>query len=178
MVRAEGPKTVKSIFDIPLQDIDGKKTSLKPYQGKVLLLVNVASECGLTPQYKPLQTIYLNYRARGLAVLGFPCNQFGGQEPGRPAEIKAFCRKEYAVTFPLFDKLNVKGRRQHPLYAFLSGKDATFPGDVKWNFEKFLVDRNGKVIKRFKPRTKPDSPEVIKAIEAALKLKKQKPGEG
>ena len=165
LVSADSPK---SIYEIPVQDIDGKKTTLKPYAGKVILVVNVASKCGLTPQYKPLQAIYEKYHGKGLEIMAFPCNQFGKQEPGTPAEIKEFCTKNYEVTFPLFAKLNVKGDKQHTLYKYLSGKDAKFPGDVSWNFGKFLVDRQGNVIKRFKPRVSPDSKEVSEAIEQAL----------
>ncbi len=159
------------LHDIPLKDIDGKETSLKTYQGKVLLIVNVASKCGNTPQYAGLEELYKKYKDKGLVVLGFPCNQFGGQEPGSNADIKEFCSSKYAVTFPMFDKLDVKGKNQHPLYAALSGPDASFPGDVKWNFGKFLVGRDGKVIKRIEPREKPESKEVIAAIEAALSTK-------
>ena len=160
-----------SLYDIPLKDIDGKDTSLKAYQGKVLLIVNVASRCGNTPQYKGLEALYQKYKDQGLVVLGMPCNQFGKQEPGSNEQIKEFCSKEYNVTFPMFDKLDVKGAGQHALYKELSGEGAAFPGDVKWNFGKFLVGRDGKVIKRIEPGVKPDSPDVVKAIEAALAAK-------
>jgi glutathione peroxidase len=160
-----------SVYDVPLKDIDGKDTSLKAYQGKVLLIVNVASQCGNTPQYKGLEALYRKYKDQGLVVLGFPCNQFGKQEPGSNEEIKQFCTKNYNVTFPMFDKLDVKGANQHPLYAALSGKDAAFPGDVKWNFGKFLVGRDGKVLKRIEPGVKPESSDVVKAIEDALAAK-------
>lgn len=156
---------------IPLKDINGKDTSLKAYHGKVLLIVNVASKCGYTPQYKSLEATYRKYKDQGLAVLGFPCNQFGGQEPGTNEEIKTFCSSKYDVTFPLFDKLNVKGAEQHPLYAALSGKDSPFPGDVKWNFGKFLVGRDGKILKRWDSKATPDGEEITKAIEAALAAK-------
>ena len=156
------------LFVIPLKDIDGKDVSLKQYQGKVLLIVNVASKCGLTPQYKGLEALHQKYKAKGFSVLGFPSNDFGKQEPGSNEEIKEFCSSKYNVTFPMFDKLSVKGAEQHPLYAALSGKDSPFPGDVKWNFGKFLVGRDGKIIKRFEPKTAPDSPELTEAIEAAL----------
>ena len=157
-----------SVYEIAVKDIGGKDTSLKAYQGKVLLVVNVASQCGLTPQYKALEAIDQKYKAKGFTVLGFPCNQFGGQEPGTNEEIKQFCSSKYSVTFPLFDKLEVNGPKRHPLYVALAGKDSPFPGDIKWNFGKFLIGRDGKIIKRFEPRTVPDAPEVVAAIEAAL----------
>jgi glutathione peroxidase len=160
-----------SLYDIPLKDIDGKTTSLKAYQGKVLLIVNVASFCGNTPQYAGLESLYQKYKDKGLVVLGMPCNQFGKQEPGSNDEIKEFCSKKYAVTFPMFDKLDVKGANQHALYKELSGNDAPFPGDVKWNFGKFLVGRDGKVLKRIEPGVKPEAPEVVQAIEDALAVK-------
>ena len=158
--------------DISLKDIEGKSTSLKKYDGKVLLVVNVASQCGLTPQYKALETVHEKYKDKGFTVLGFPCNDFGSQEPGTNEEIKQFCSSKYNVTFPMFDKLHVKGPEQHPLYTALSGKDSPFPGDVKWNFGKFLVGRDGRIIKRFEPKVTPDSPEVTQAIEAAITEKK------
>ena len=161
----------QSIYDIPLKDIDGKDTSLKAYKGKALLIVNVASKCGNTPQYAGLEKLNQQYKDKGLVVLGFPCNQFGKQEPGSNADIKEFCSSKYAVTFPMFDKLEVKGENQHPLYKELSGKDAPFPGDVKWNFGKFLVGRDGKIVKRFEPGVKPESPEVAQAIEEAVAAK-------
>ncbi|MCA1963723.1 MAG: glutathione peroxidase [Prosthecobacter sp.] len=161
----------KSILDIPLKDIDGKDTSLKAYQGKVLLVVNVASKCGLTKQYKELEALHEKYKDQGFTVLGFPCNDFGGQEPGSNEEIKMFCTTKYSVTFPMFDKLHVKGEEQHPLYAALTGKDGAFPGDVKWNFGKFLIGRDGKPLQRFEPRTTPDDPSVIEAVEKALAAK-------
>jgi glutathione peroxidase len=160
-----------NLADIPLKDINGKDTSLKAYKGQVLLIVNVASKCGFTPQYKSLEATYRKYKGQGLAVLGFPCNQFGGQEPGSNEEIKSFCSSKYDVTFPLFDKLNVKGADQHPLYTALSGKDSPFPGDVKWNFGKFLVGRDGKIIKRWDSKVTPDGEEITKAIESALAAK-------
>jgi glutathione peroxidase len=164
-------ESAASIYDIPLKDINGKSTSLKNYKGKVLLVVNVASQCGLTPQYKALESTYKKYQSQGLAILGFPCNDFGSQEPGTNEEIKTFCSTKYNVSFPLFDKLHVKGSEQHPLYTALTGKTSPFPGDVQWNFGKFLVSREGKIIKRFEPKVTPDSPEVVEAIEAALSAK-------
>ena len=156
------------LYDIPLKDINGKPASLKSYQGKVLLLVNVASRCGFTPQYSALEALHEKYQARGFDVLGFPCNDFGSQEPGTNDEIKQFCTSKYQVTFPLFDKLHVKGAEQHPLYAALTGSDSPFPGDVKWNFGKFLIGRDGTILKRFDSSVKPDSAEVTRAIETAL----------
>ena len=160
-----------SILDIPLKDIDGKDTSLKTYKGKVLLIVNVASKCGLTPQYTALEALSEKYKNKGLVVLGFPCNQFAGQEPGSNQEIKQFCSSKYNVTFPLFDKIDVNGPNRHPLYVALAGSESAFPGDIKWNFNKFLVGRNGQIVKRFEPKTTPDSPEVIEAVESALAAK-------
>jgi glutathione peroxidase len=159
------------IQDIPLKDIDGKDTSLKAYQGKVLLLVNVASRCGYTPQYKGLESVHQKYKGQGFSVVGFPCNDFGRQEPGTPAEIKEFCSSNYSVTFPLMEKIVVKGAGQHPLYVALTGKDSPFPGDVKWNFGKFLVGKDGKLLKRWDSGTEPTSSEVAKAIEEALAAK-------
>src|SRR6266540_1527980 len=156
------------LASIPLKDINGKETSLKAYQGKVLLVVNVASKCGYTPQYAGLEATYRKFKDKGFAVLGFPCNDFGAQEPGTNEEIKQFCSSKFEVTFPLFDKLHVKGADQHPLYAALTGKDSPFPGDIKWNFGKFLIGKEGKILKRFEPQTKPDAPEVLESIEAAL----------
>ena len=161
----------ESIYDIPLKDIDGNSTSLKPYQGKVLLIVNVASKCGFTPQYAALEALYQKYKSQGLVVLGFPCNQFKQQEPGTDAEIKQFCTSKYDVTFPMFDKLEVNGANRHPLYVLLAGKDSPFPGDIGWNFTKFLIGRDGKILNRFASPVKPDSAELTQAIEAALAAK-------
>ena len=160
-----------SLYDIPLKDIDGKDATLKPYAGKVLLVVNVASHCGFTPQYTALEGTYLKYQLQGLVVCGFPCNQFGAQEPGTDAEIKAFCTSKYSVTFPMFDKLEVNGANRHPLYIALAGDASPFPGNIKWNFTKFLIGRDGKIVARFDSKVKPDSDEVTKAIEAALAAK-------
>lgn len=161
----------KSILDIPLKDIDGKDTSLKAYKGKVLLVVNVASQCGLTPQYEGLQALHDKFKDAGLVVLGFPCNDFGAQEPGTNAEIKTFCVENYKVTFPMFDKIHVKGPEQHPLYAALTGKDGAFPGNVEWNFGKFLIGRDGEPLQRIEPNTEPSDPGLVKAIEEALAKK-------
>ena len=161
----------ESIYDLPLKDIDGKDTSLKPYQGKVMLIVNVASKCGFTPQYTALEALHQKYKDRGLVVLGFPCNQFGGQEPGTDAEIKQFCSSKYNVTFPMFDKIEVNGANRHPLYVMLAGRESPFAGDIGWNFTKFLIGRDGKILNRYGSKVKPDSAEVTKAIEAALAAK-------
>ena len=161
-----GDKT--SLYDIPLKDIDGKDTSLKAYKGKVLLVVNVASKCGFTPQYEGLEAIQKKYEAKGFTVLAFPCNDFRQQEPGTAAEIKEFCSSTYHVTFPLFEKLHVKGTEQHPLYAALTGKESPYPGEIQWNFGKFLIGKDGKILKRFETKVKPESKEVEAAIEAAL----------
>lgn len=163
-----GPKPAKPLGDIPLKDIDGGSTSLKAYAGKVLLVVNVASRCGNTPQYAGLQSLYEKYKDQGLVVLGFPCNDFGAQEPGTNSEVKEFCSSKYKVTFPMFDKLHVKGPDQHPLYAALTGKTGAFPGDVRWNFGKFLIGRDGTPLKRIEPGTKPEDPRLVQAIEEAL----------
>jgi len=171
LILACGTLMAGNIQEIPLKDINGKPTSLKAYDGKVLLVVNVASKCGLTPQYKALEALHRKYKDKGFTVLGFPCNDFGSQEPGTTDEIKEFCSSKYDVTFPMFDKLHVKGPERHPLYAELSGEGSPFPGDVKWNFGKFLIGRDGKILKRFEPKVTPDSAEVTEAIEAALAKK-------
>jgi len=160
-----------SLYDIPVKDIDGNATTLAPYHGKVMLIVNVASRCGNTPQYTALEDLYVKHGSEGFVVLGFPCNQFGHQEPGSNAEIKEFCSATYHVTFPMFDKLDVNGPDRHPLYLALAGKDSPFPGDIGWNFAKFLIGRDGTIVKRFAPGTKPDTAEVTSAIEAALAAK-------
>lgn len=159
-----------SVYDFTLKDIDGKPASLAQYRGKVLLLVNVASRCGLTPQYEGLEKLYLKYKDRGLVILGFPANNFGAQEPGTNEEIKTFCSLKYNVTFPMFSKISVKGDDIHPLYKYLTDKetDPEFAGEIKWNFNKFLVGRDGKIVARFEPKVTPDSPEVSQGIEKAL----------
>lgn len=163
--------SAESIYDLKLKDIDGKDTTLAAYKGKVVLIVNVASKCGYTKQYTGLEALHQKYRGQGLLVLGFPCNQFGGQEPGTRAEIKEFCSSKYSVTFPLFDKIEVNGTNRHPLYGTLAGKDSPFPGDIKWNFNKFLVGKDGRVLKRFDSKVAPESEELTKAVEAALAAK-------
>jgi len=166
--------TGSSVFAAPLDSIsfktpDGADTSLKAYAGKVVLVVNVASRCGNTPQYAGLEELYKKFGGEGFVVVGFPCNDFGGQEPGTNAEIKEFCTAKYNVTFPLMDKIHVKGPEQCPLYAALTGPTAAFPGDVKWNFGKFLIGRDGSVLARFEPGVKPEDPKLVEAITAALK---------
>ena len=156
------------LYGIDLKTIDGKEVKLKEYQGDVLLIVNVASECGLTPQYTKLQELFAKYNKKGFQVLGFPCNDFGEQEPGSNKEIKLFCTTKYQVTFPMFEKLHVKGDEQDPLYTALTGKKSPFPGNIRWNFGKFLISRDGKILHRFEPWTKPDEEKVIEAIEKAL----------
>lgn len=160
-----------SIYDISVKDIDGKTVSLADYKGKVLLIVNVASKCGFTPQYTALEATYKKYADQGFVILGFPCNQFHAQEPGTDAEIKAFCTSKYDVTFPLFDKIEVNGANRHPLYVMLAGKDSPFPGDITWNFNKFLIGKDGQILKRFDSKITPDSPEITTAIENALAAK-------
>lgn len=159
------------IHALTVKDIDGRDVKLDAYRGKVLLIVNVASECGYTAQYQGLQALFEKYRAQGLVVLGFPCNQFGGQEPGSNAEIKKFCTTSFQVTFPLFAKIDVNGADRHPLYAELAGKASPFPGNIKWNFHKFLVGRDGAVRQRFDSGVEPDAAELTRAIEAALAAK-------
>jgi glutathione peroxidase len=159
------------IHAIKVKDIDGKEQALSAYKGKVLLVVNVASECGLTTQYAGMEDLYKKYKEKGFAVLGFPCNDFGGQEPGTEKEIKQFCQSRYQVTFPMFAKVKVAGPEKHALYEQLTGKSSPFPGEVGWNFAKFLVGKDGKVLKRFDPDVEPDSEEITKAIEAALMAK-------
>jgi len=163
-----GAHAAGSIYDVSLKDIDGKATSLKAYKGKVLLIVNVASRCGYTPQYAGLEALYEKYKDKGLVVLGFPCNQFGGQEPGTDAEIKQFCSSKYQVSFPLFDKIEVNGPNRHPLYVLLAGEASPFPGAITWNFNKFLIGRDGKILKRFDSKVKPGSAELGQAVETAL----------
>jgi glutathione peroxidase len=157
-----------NLYDIQLSSIDGTAMTLLDYKGDVLLVVNVASECGLTPQYEGLQCLHEQYASRGFKVIGLPCNQFGGQEPGTEEEVKQFCESRFNVTFPMAAKIDVNGENQHPLYTLLSGDDAKFPGDISWNFEKFLIGKNGEVLQRFAPKIEPESQEVVNQIEAAL----------
>ena len=156
-----------TVYDFQVNDIEGRPVKLSKYRGKVLLVVNVASKCGLTAQYQGLQALFQKYRSRGLVVLGFPANDFAGQEPGTDAEVKSFCQLNYGVTFPMFSKVSVKGETAHPLYRWLLAQTED-TSDVDWNFHKILVGRDGKVSKRFKARTKPDDPAFVAAVESAL----------
>ncbi|YCQ00403.1 glutathione peroxidase [Arthrobacter sp. R4-81] len=157
------------MYSIPLTLNDGTQTDFGRFEGNVVMVVNVASNCGFTPQYTGLETLYEKFKDRGFEVLGVPCNQFAGQEPGNDSEIAEFCQRNFGVTFPLTVKSNVRGKDQHPLYAELTKfNSGVLPGLVKWNFEKFLVNRDGDVVARFAPTVEPDSAEVIDAIETAL----------
>ncbi len=160
-------------LNFTMKSLDGKEVDLRKYAGKVVLVVNVASKCGLTPQYKQLQELNEKYAKEGLAVLGFPCNQFRQQEPGTEAQIRQFCTENYGVTFDLFAKVEVNGEGACPLYKYLTALETKpkGPGDISWNFEKFLIGRDGKVVARFAPTIKPDDPDVVKAIEAELAKK-------
>ena len=159
-----------SVHDFTLNSIDGKPSPLADYKGKVVLLVNVASKCGFTPQYTGLEKLYEQYKDKGFVIVGIPANNFGGQEPGTNEEIKTFCSRTYNVSFPLMSKVSVKGEDKTPLYQYLTDPSANAQtgGEIKWNFTKFLVDKNGKVIGRFEPKVTPSSPELISAVEKAL----------
>lgn len=159
-----------SIYDFTVKTIDGTEKSLSDYQGKVVLIVNVASQCGYTPQYADLEKLYQKYRDKGFVILAFPSNDYGGQEPGSNADIKKFCTTNYGVTFELFEKIPTKGDKKHPLYAYLT-KEATPSGEVGWNFEKFLIARDGKIAGRFKSGVNPMSDALTKAVEAELAKK-------
>ncbi|MBC7901719.1 MAG: glutathione peroxidase [Saprospiraceae bacterium] len=162
-----------SFYDFKVKDIDGKDVKLKKYKGSVLLVVNTASKCGYTPQYEGLQATFDKFKDQGLVVLGFPANNFGGQEPGTAAEIKEFCESKYKVTFPIFAKISVKGEDQDPLYTFLTSKETNpeFAGDITWNFNKFLIDRKGKIVARFTSKDTPTNETVTAAIEKYLAVK-------
>ena len=162
-----------TMWDTPIRTLQGQPSSLAAHRGKALLLVNVASKCGLTPQYTQLEELQKKYADKGFTVVGFPCNQFGGQEPGTAEEIETFCSKNYGVTFPMMEKIDVNGEKRHAIYKDLVvlPDDSGKAGDIQWNFEKFVVSADGKTITRFAPRTKPDDPKVISAIEAALPKK-------
>jgi len=163
--------TMTSVFDFTMTDIDGNDVPLSTFKGKVILIVNVASKCGFTYQYEGLQKLYKTYKEKGLVILGFPANNFLKQEPGTNEEIKSFCSLNYGVTFPMFAKISVNGKNIHPLYQYLTDKTSNpeFSGKITWNFNKFLIDGEGKIINRFGSKTKPGDPEVISAIENALK---------
>jgi glutathione peroxidase len=165
------PLTERSIHDFVMKNIDGSDVKMEEYKGKVLLIVNVASECGYTPQYEGLQKIYTKYKDQNFLVLGFPANNFGQQEPGSNEEIKTFCQRRFGVSFPVFSKISVKGSDKHPFYRFLTEKETNpeFSGEIKWNFNKFLVDKNGKIVARFDSGDEPEGDKVTQAIEQAIK---------
>jgi glutathione peroxidase len=169
----EEDQTVPATLNFKMRSLEGQDVDLAKYKGKVVMMVNVASKCGLTPQYKALEDLHEKYKDRGLAILGFPANNFGKQEPGNDPEIKTFCEKNYGVKFDMFSKISVKGDDQAPLYKYLTekGPAGSKGKDISWNFEKFLIGRNGEIAARFDPPVKPDSPEVVKAIEAELAKK-------
>jgi len=159
-----------AIYDIPVNTLEGDPASLAEYKGKTLLIVNVASKCGLTPQYEGLERLQKNYADRGFTVLGFPCNQFGGQEPGTAEEIDTFCSTTYGVTFPMFEKIDVNGDERHPLYEVLTPTEAAdgHAGDIRWNFEKFVISPEGEIVARFSPVVKPEDDPVVTTIESHL----------
>jgi glutathione peroxidase len=170
LMAAAASYAASSIYDFTMPLLDGKPAPIADYKGKVVLVVNVASRCGFTPQYTALEAIYEKYRDQGFVIIGFPANNFGGQEPGTNEEIKEFCTSKYSVKFPVYAKVSVKGDDQTPLYSYLTKEaNPAVAGDIKWNFTKFLVDRDGKVVQRFEPAVTPDSPEVTAAIEKLLK---------
>ena len=164
---------VPQVLNFKMKSLTGKDVDLSQYKGKVVMMVNTASKCGLTPQYKGLQELHTKYAPQGLAILGFPANDFGKQEPGSDEEIGAFCQKNYGVEFDMFSKVAVTGENKCPLYKHLTSAETNpkFPGEISWNFEKFLIDRNGEIIGRFSPKVAPGSPEVVQAVEAALAQK-------
>ena len=170
VARVEPPAPTPPALNFTVKDIDGNPVNLGTFGGDVILAVNVASFCGMTPQYASLQNLYEKYRSRGFVVLGFPANEFGKQEPGSDQEIKEFCSTKYKVSFPMFSKIVVKGEGQHPLYAYLTGKETNpkFAGDIEWNFTKFLINRKGEVVARIPFRTDPGSPEVVAQVEKLL----------
>ena len=170
IIMAGSAFAASNIYDFTLPSIDGKPMPLADFKGKVILLVNVASRCGFTPQYTALESLYEKYKDQGFVIVGFPANNFGKQEPGTNEEIKTFCSRKYNVTFPLYSKVSVKGDDQTPLYQYLTKQtDPSIAGEIKWNFTKFLVDRNGQVVQRFESKVTPDSKEIINAIDKQLK---------
>jgi glutathione peroxidase len=166
-----GKGTAKSVYDFTLKNSKGKDVKLEEFRGQVVMLVNVASKCGYTPQYEGLQKIYERYKGQGFTILGFPANNFGAQEPGTNEEIQEFCRINYGVTFPVFSKISVKGDDKHPLYKYLTERETNpeFAGEIKWNFNKFLVGRDARILARFDSADKPEDAKVTQAIEQALK---------
>jgi len=168
-----GADKAKSVLDFTLKDIDGNPVDLSKYKGKVILMVNTASKCGYTPQYQNLEKVYEAKKDKGFVILAFPANEFGKQEPGTDSQIKEFCSSTYNVSFPLFSKIVVKGDGQHPLYQYLTSGDTDphFAGDIKWNFTKFLISRDGKIVARYEPKVKPDDQQVMDAIDAELAKK-------
>jgi glutathione peroxidase len=166
-------KDFDKIWEVPLKTLDGKPATLAEYKGKTILLVNVASKCGLTPQYEQLEALQKKYEGKGFTVLGFPCNQFAGQEPGSAEEIHEFCSKTYGVTFPMFEKIDVNGQNRHAIYKELTriNDGGGKAGDIQWNFEKFVIASDGKHVTRFRPQTKPDDPAVVQTIETSLTKK-------
>ena len=164
------PKELASIWDVPLKTLQGQPTTLAAYKGKALMIVNVASQCGNTPQYATLEALQKKYAAKGFTIVGFPCNQFGGQEPGTSQQIATFCATHYGITFPIMEKIDVNGENRHPIYKELTQIPdvAGQAGDIHWNFEKFVLSADGTKITRFSPKTKPDDPSVIAAVENAL----------
>jgi len=170
LIMATSLFAASGVYSFTPNSIDGKPAPLADYKGKVVLIVNVASQCGYTPQYSALEAIYEKYKDQGFVILGFPANNFGAQEPGTNEEIKSFCTRKYSVSFPMYAKISVKGEDQAPLYAYLTKETSPgISGDIKWNFTKFLVDRDGKVVQRFEPAVTPDSKDVTGAIEKQLK---------
>jgi glutathione peroxidase len=167
-VQADHESQATRIYDFTMEDIDGKPRTLSEFKGKVVMVVNTASFCGNTPQYKGLQTLYEQYRDQGFTILAFPANDFGQQEPGNNKEIAEFCYTKYSLEFPLFSKITVLGAQKHPLYLYLT-EHTSFPGEIKWNFQKFLVDRQGQVIARYAPKQQPLTPAIVQDIEQALR---------
>jgi glutathione peroxidase len=170
-INPDGDKKMNNVSTIKVKDMDGKDVSLSSYKGKVILIVNLASKCGYTPQYEELQKLYKKYKDQGLEILGFPCNDFGGQEPGTNQEIKEFCSTNYGVTFKLFDKVKILGKDKNKLYAVLTDNDVTGSKDVKWNFEKFLIAKNGDIVSRFASKVEPMDKQIIEAIDKELSKK-------
>lgn len=163
-----GNKKMNNIHEISVRDMDGKEIKLSEYKGKVLMIVNVASKCGYTKQYAGLENLYEKYKSKGFEILAFPCNDFGGQEPGTNKEIREFCTATFGVKFKLFDKIKVLGENKSKLYSVLTNNDKTESGDIKWNFEKFIISKNGDIVARFRSAVEPESKEIVSVIEAEL----------